>query len=270
MSHDRAKALLERQLGEGALAPAEDAELRGHLRACGDCRALYDRGVDIERVLGGRTTPRTQVERLLARGAPVDAARATELETRADVVPLRRKLATWAAPIAAAAGLAIAIAASVDTPVDPDGLRARGAGTTRPERGAWMSVFTRARGSTEIVPLGAHIQRRDALFFAYTSLREGGHGFVAIAGLDAAGRAHWFFPAWRDASEAPTSLAITPGVDVELPEEIIADAAVGTLEICALFSDAPLGVREVDDALERARTWPDTPARDCVRVEVFE
>ncbi|MCK6550771.1 hypothetical protein L6R52_33345 [Myxococcota bacterium] len=269
MSHDRAKALLERTLGAELLSRAEDAELRTHLGACAECRALYDRQVEIERVLSGRTTPRAQEERLLARGAPVDVApRVAPDGGGAPVVPLRRRVLAWAAPIAVAAGLLFALA--LRTPGDaPEGLRARGT-TASAGRGAWMSVFTRPAGSTEIVPLGAQIRRRDALFFAYTSLREGGHGFVAIAGLDAAGRAHWYYPAWRDAREAPKSLAIERGADVELPEEIVADAAPGALEICALFSDAPLDVRDVDATLERERRWPVVPQKDCVRVEVVE
>lgn len=42
----------------------------------------------------------------------------------------------------------------------------------------------------------------------------------------------------------------------------------GLLEICAVFSDRPLRVRDLDAQLEQTGRWPEDLWRDCHRVTV--
>jgi hypothetical protein len=111
----------------------------------------------------------------------------------------------------------------------------------------------------------------EGLLFAYSNLKSSPHRHLLIAGLDAKGRAHWYHPAFSSEADRPASVPIERGVaDVQLPERIHADHAAGKLTICAVFTEAPLQVIEVDRILESTGRWPEDAELDCRTVEVTE
>ena len=136
--------------------------------------------------------------------------------------------------------------------------------TAREKNGGFVQEFC----DRVWTPLGETLGSGDSLLFAYTNLEGSGARHLAIAGRDAEGRVHWYHPAFRSEEERPESLAIEQAADRELSEAIRAEHAVGSLEICALFSDAPLSIPEVDRKLEAGGGWPEVEILDCRRVTV--
>ncbi len=239
-----ARARVDRQVAEGPLPPLEAQVLRAHLRGCDACRRYYDRAVDLEALLEGRDVPEAQVERLVALGPPPPARR------RLPVVPI---------------GLAVAAAAAVTFVAlrdEPPEFQARGGGGGV---AASFAVFALRDGEPRRTET---VRRGEGLLFAYTNPTGSAHRFVIIAGRDAAGRAHWFHPAFASPDDDPRSVPVEAGVaDRELPEAVYVDAAPGPMQVCAVFTASPLRVRDADLALERDGSWP-PGARVCKMLTV--
>lgn len=261
MNHEQAMTSIERFFEDGALPPEVWQSLRVHLRSCDACRAEYDRLARVESALSsGSWVPRARVDRMLAVGAPGGAAD----EQGSGPGTVVRLFPRVAAPLLAAAAALILF---VSLPDDgKEGFRARGG--ARGGEGAWITPYF-VDGAGRSKRLEDELPKGSPLLFAYTALEETPYRYVAIVGLDASGRAHWYHPAYTDAGANPKSIPIEPGrADVELEEEVIAEHAAGALEICALFTEAPLSVKSVDRELEATKRWPGVGARDCHEVEV--
>jgi hypothetical protein len=102
------------------------------------------------------------------------------------------------------------------------------------------------------------VRRGDGLLFAYSVEKAAPERFLAIYGRDAAGRVHWFHPAYEQPEDTPRSIPIKSGIaDQELPEAVFVDMAAGPIEICGLFSEEALDVKVVDGwlMLDTGR-WP--------------
>lgn len=246
LSHEGARGLIERRFTTGVLPEAEEAALRTHLRGCAPCRHLYDQAAVLEQTLAGDVLPPAAIERL----RPPAVAR-----RRPAAVVVGVALAT----AAAAAGLFLALR---PPPTEPE-FTAR-SGEVK-GRKAWISLYVRRAGQVSPAPEVLHPS--DGLQVAWTALREAEVGFLAVAGRDAAGQVQWYFPAWLRPEYAPVSLPITPGgAAVELPEVVFIEPAAGPLEVCALFSQKPLVIKDIDPAIVAGR-WPDV-LRDCHTFEV--
>jgi hypothetical protein len=255
MEHERARELLTRQFTEGALARAMQRDLRDHVRACAGCKAEYDRLFQVERALeGGVAVPRASIERLLVE---LPAQRRGAIRRRPHW-SVRR----FVASIAACAALLVAalIMNPSRQPAEWSEWAARG-GTKR----AWISIFV-MRGD-EVTALGSTLESDDTLLFAYTNLEDSGARHLAIAGRDAAGHVHWYHPSYRSGEDRPRSIAIEESAGRELAEAVRSEHAKGKLEICALFSEEPLSIADVDRRLESGGGWPDV-LRDCREVLV--
>ncbi len=256
MKHDAAIALVDQQFDEGPLDSERQQALRAHLRSCEPCREHYDRLAEVERALeAGAPAPRAQIGRLIALGTPTPA-------------PVQRKWwhHRWVAGAAAMAASALLVVSVLGerTGGPTDELTARG-GTT-PTTTAWVRVFAGTQGNLHAVETGQTVLATDALAFAYTNLAESPHRYVVIVGRDAAGRVHWYHPGYA-AGSTPKSVAVQKGVtDRELPALVRSEHATGALEICAMFTAAPLEVAPVDQALEAGEPWP-SGAR-CITVTV--
>ena len=256
MTHDDCRALLGRHFTEGDLSGLQQQAMRSHLRGCGDCRTAFDAHAEAEANLG----PHAAAERMAREHAhwrpPAEPGR------------LKRRLLTFGTAGLLAAGLAFALGrtASAPPPAD-DEVRARG-GVSGPDAMAWVALH-RQRGDA-MEPLGRTMAPDDALLVAYTNRAESTATFLAVAARDAAGHIHWLYPAWEDPAAAPKSVSIAQGVaDEELPDAVMPRPPAGPLEICALFTRAPLDVPKVDAALEKGGEWTAAEAIDChmVRVE---
>lgn len=257
MEHEHAKQLIETQFKSGPLKPLEDRALRAHVRSCDECKTHYDQIARIERALDGEVVPEALVARTLARGPSREAK------------PSTRRVRTFALPLSLlAAAAAVLVAFLLVRPQDPSS-----AFTPRkvgPEgRTAWLKVY-RAR-EEKIEPLGESLKQGDGLLFAYTNLKNSHARYLVIFGLDGAGRAHWYHPAYKSEADRPVSIGIDAGVaNIELKERVFAEHAKGKLRICGVFSKDQLSVRALDEVLEKTRSVPVVGALDCREVEVVE
>ncbi|MEQ8279446.1 MAG: hypothetical protein RMA76_18575 [Deltaproteobacteria bacterium] len=249
----RGRELLERQFHDGPLSPEEDRELQALLRESEELRAEYRKLVEMERGLEGADIPNAQLERLLARGAP--PARQV-----AEAPPVRR-LPTFAV----AGGLAAACVLIAVLAWPEGGVGVRGGEATG--RTAWLSVFLESGEGLE--PATPSVPADAGWAFAYTNLRESKSRHLAVVGLDAAGHAHWFHPAYTDASQSPRSVRIEAGAaDRELGEVVRIQPAPGPMRVCGLFTVVALDVAAVDRELERSGRWPSDAKTDCHTYEV--
>ena len=245
MNHEEFEALIRAQFIEGPLDPKQQVRLRDHLRTCEACKQVYDRYTSIEQGLEDRTTSSAQLERLKALGAPV---------------PQRKR--PWLPLVALAAGVLIVSVVIGRPPSEPTGFQARsGDGTVTPTVEIYRWVDARPK------PLGETLERGDGMLFAYSNPQGSKYRYLLIAGLDAAGKAHWYHPAYEHPEQQPMSIPIRAGADIELKERVHNKHAPGPLKICAIFSEGPLAVREVDRALEERGAWPQGHL-DCVSVKV--
>lgn len=250
MTHEGARGLIERRFTAPGLPVEDEARLRTHLRDCAPCRRIYDQAAVIEQALAGDVLPPAAEARLLAR------------------VPGGRPRRWWPALALAAAAAVVAVGLALrpdGVPLDlaPAELQAR-SGEVK-GRKAWISLYVRRAG--QVSPAPAVLHPSDGLQVAWTAMRDAEVGFLAVAGRDAAGQVQWYFPAWLRPEDAPVSLPITPGgAAVELPEVVFIEPAAGLLEVCALFSQKPLVIKDIDPAIAAGR-WPDV-LRDCHTFEV--
>lgn len=264
MTHEAARALVERHFSGESLSSLEVQAMFSHVRGCAACRAAYDALADGERAALG---PGAVAERMAAL-AP-DWRPATSVSPDAPRIRERRGLAVAFGAFAVAAGAVLWFGlARRPEAVDPvTDVRIRGGAPA--SAAAWISLYRDVAGRGE--PLGDTLKAGDALLVAYSATRDNDRAFLAVAAKDAEGRIHWLQPAYTEAGQRPQSLAIEAGVaDRTLPEAAVVRPARGPLEVCALFTARPLDIAAVDSALEQGAAWPAEALRDCHRVEVRE
>lgn len=244
MTHDVARALIEKQFDEGVIAPLSMQALRAHLRGCEACKAVYDAHAQVEQALDGGAN---QAARFVARGRPrVESVRRPE----------RRFVWVAAATVAAAAALVFFI---MRPDIEP--LIARGGpGDVEPT----IQIF---RQATTEKPQRARaaIRAGDGLLFAYTNPKRSAARYLAIVGRDASGQIRWYHPQWLDATTQPKTIAIKPGVaDAELPDAVRHPLPTGPIEICGVFAAKPRPVPQMD--AELTLRWP--PEGHCATLQV--
>lgn len=261
MKHEEATTLLETQFASGPLPPEQTRALRQHMTECERCAQQYARLHRLEQLMDGRTTPRGQVDRMLA----MTDAVLDDL----DVPPKVKSPRRWwwsAGPVLA---MAAAVLLLVDAKGTLLGLTPRG---NEIDTRSWVSVYAKPPGSRAIrLEPGERLPADAGLIFDYTNLDDSDARYMLIAGRDSAGRVHWYHPAFRSEADDPRSVAIEAGVDKQLLDEVLyADHAEGALEVCAAFTKAPLRVRDIDPVVERGGAWPKAKRLDCRRFEVVK
>jgi hypothetical protein len=169
--------------------------------------------------------------------------------------PRRLRWMTIAMPAALALALFVTWRPAGST--DP-GIRARGArhvsGPSLPLGSNELVVF-RVSPAGDSEPLGDTLHRRDELAFAYRT--DGADLRLLVFGRDDRGRIYWYYPEWNDAADNPEAVALlkAPGVH-ELPAAIDQPLEQGRLEICSVFTQQKLRVREAEVAIERGVLRP--------------
>ena len=253
MKHEEARALIDQQFEAGPLEPPQMRELRAHLRECSDCKAHYDRSVRVEEALeGARPAVHGQVARMVKEG-PDLRAKATPSLFRFQWIPIATSLAL-------AAGLALFF-------LKPRDLAPRG-GSVKGKH-AWFRAFY--VHNERVKPVEGRLPAPDGLLFAYSNVSESPFRYMVIVGLDAAGRAHWYHPAYERPEDQPTSVKIQAGgPEKELAERIYTEHAQGPLQICAIFTKMPLAVRDLDQKIESTRAFPKVEHGeiDCIQTKV--
>lgn len=241
----------------GTIAPEDERGLRAHLGDCARCAERYRRRLVLASLDPEAMTP---VERL---GLGLGIARAPESRERRPV----RASATLLVAFAAAAALALFVGAR---PAPRAEFAARGDVTPAP---ASRVEILHARPGSAPAPLVGAMRRDDELAFAVVNGARKAH--LMIFAVDEHGHVFWYHPAWTSPGEDPASVALPASGDrMELREAIAHELDGHSLEIHAMFLDAPTTVRAVEAALAK-RGAPFGPLSSegaldhTVRVEVL-
>lgn len=233
MSCPRTDALLE--LEAGLLSKVETAELEQHLTTCQPCREAHRRLATIAVALAPDAHDHPAFVRSTL--AALDTPKA----------PPRWRAALTATTIALALAMVLVV---VDAKTD-DGFAARGNAT---HTGQWAGINVFVNSPRGYLPAGAQILVSDALAFSYTNRASSERRYLMILAIDAGWNVYWFYPGWVDASQDPSSIAITRADEpMRLPEDVRHDLKPGPLKVLGLFSEAPLSVSEVERAVGELR-----------------
>jgi hypothetical protein len=249
----RLQRLIDRHFA-ARITPPEESALRAHLPACRPCRDRYARRMLHEQLVRGRS----RMAERLAVGLGVGPAPTAPAPKP---LPARR---SWMLAAAAAAAC-VALVVEGRSGRAPEGeFGARGPGAERP--GPTLEIYrVAANGSTEVT--GGWMSARGELAFAYRNPT--GFARLMVFGVDDRGDIYWFHPAWTEASQDPGAVAVAAGEGpFELPEAIHHDVRGGRLRVVALFTNADVSVRAVEDGWRRARPDPPGSARVEATLEV--
>lgn len=227
---------LVRQHFAGAGSSWGDRRLFRHLRRCESCRREYGTYAALE-----------SLER-------DPDARARERMARALFAPSAPRRAFLGAGVGVMALAGVALMVSWER--QSDRFQARG---TPPQAAAAtpsLEIF-RVGADGRAERAGSTIHAQEALAFSFRNpARAGASGGTGAAGhlmvfaRDAGGRVFWFWPAWDNPAEDPSSLPIaTTDRPVELGEAVRHALQPGLLTIFGLFADGPQQVRRVEAAL---------------------
>lgn len=237
-NHPEIRAVIDAYF-EGRGDGAKLAELTDHFADCDRCRGYFAR-----RQLLASMDPKglSAKDRI---GQSLGFAPPTPKRSFAPLMGL-------ASALAAAALLVVVIPSENGTGPD-DGFAARG-GAPLAEDAPPVDVFRITPSGPR--PAKDQISRGDELAFTYRNPT--GRERLMIYGVDDTGAVYWYHPAWTDPGANPTAIAVASGNDVvELKEAIAHDLTGHTLKVYALFTDAPLTVREVEATVAQQGTHPD-------------
>lgn len=216
------------------LAPAGERAMREHLPTCTECRARYEKQLLLEQLDPDAAGPQARI----ASGRGMGEA---------------RPLARGAAPLMGALAVAAMIAFLFIRPSgrDPDaGFTARGGGDGGDAAAQSSYVVVYRRGvDAGASRAGDSIHRSDELTFTYGNPL--GKRYLMVFGVDERRRVFWYYPAWSDPKENPTSISIAPGTGT-LPDAVRHDLEGSKLEIHAVFTNSPLTVTQVEGLVSGA------------------
>jgi hypothetical protein len=227
----------------GRSSPAAHRALRPHLDACPDCHARFQGHLQIVAL-----DPRALAfEERLGRALGVRRQR---------LLPGRRMRA-WTALAGAVAVAGVALLLSSGTR-RPDTFQARGGGEPA------ALVLSLGPSDTDVLAFrtdlaaGASLSTGQLpataeLAFAYRN--PGGWQWLMVFARDELGNVYWYQPPWTDGRDAPPAVALSSGPGLhELPKAVAHTFRGRQLRLCALASNQPLSVRQVEQQLQ-------TPAR---------
>lgn len=166
-----------------------------------------------------------------------------------------RNMSRWMG-FAAAAAIALLVSAgllltrSQESPAPEDEFRVKSAAPERDTRSRWIA-FNAFRLSEKAQPeqVRDSLHPNDGLLFSYTNLGPKPFSYMMIFGMDDHRRVYWYYPAFLDAKDNPTSIPIDRDVSRAGLREVIAHPyAEGSLTLFALFSDNILSVSDIESA----------------------
>lgn len=217
----RAIELEAHRLGE--LPEERRAAVTAHLAGCADCQ--------------GRLGELDQDARRFASELNVAAA-SVQILARLEAERPRRAWLRWAALALPAAAVLAVVSLRPPTPEpEPRGPLLKGGGP---------SLKMMLKGPAGVVPVGPEqaLHAGDQIQFLYHAA---GHAFVVVVEVDGAGAVTALQP-----GEHPESWPVQASGTHVLPGSIILDEAVGPERVFAVFSDAPLPVEVVVEAVRAA------------------
>jgi hypothetical protein len=234
----------------GAIDPARERAMRGHLASCTRCRERYARRALFAKLDPDALRPEERMARALGLVPRSGQAPAPSAAGDRGVASIVRRFAPEAALVLAAAACVLLLLRAPAPSPETDGFASRGG--VEPAQASSPVLFVhRMAPGTAPTPATDTIRRDDELAFAYENPE--GKPWLAIFAVDEHGRVYWFHPAWTDATEDPPAIhaETTPGVH-ELPEAVRHRFEGERLDVHALFLDKPLTVRQIEAELGRS------------------
>jgi hypothetical protein len=199
----------------GRLGPSGERSLREHLPGCEKCRLRYERSM------------------LLAKLDPRGLSAERRIGIGLGIAPPRRRWVVPAFAFATCAAIALVVFGLRDH--EREAFQPRGHGEPRlviyrvPSGGAPVRVTDRIAASDELAFVFENpIDRKRLLVF----------------GVDEHRHVVWYHPSWVDPTLDPVAVPIARGG--ELPEAIRHELAGHALTVYGVFTDRPVGVKEVE------------------------
>ncbi|MDP1827103.1 MAG: hypothetical protein Q8L48_27765 [Archangium sp.] len=170
-----------------------------------------------------------------------------------------RRPRTWVAALAAIAAVAalVVVAQRSEDPAEEE-LRRKGSGSKRAEPVAEVHAYRLEAGGVP-TPLSAELGVGDSLLFAYSNGGAVPFTHLLIFGVGQTGQVYWYFPAWLNAGDDPTAIAIEPAELIEMHERISHPLPPGRFVLHAVFARRALRVSEVEQLMGRADAGADAP-----------
>jgi hypothetical protein len=176
----------------------------------------------------------------------------------------RTSLRSWFVTAAAAATCLALLVIGRQGPAPEGEYGVRGLASD--ETGAALEVYRITPGAAP-QPSEGWMAAGDELVFAYRNPT--GFARLMVFGLDDRGGIYWFHPAWTDPAQDPVAVPIDAGVGpFELREAIRHQVRGSGLRIVALFMNAALSVRALEDGVRTGRPEPPGSARFETLLEV--
>jgi hypothetical protein len=202
--------------------------MREHMPGCASCRERYERYLLLERLDPGSGGAKTRIASGLGFG------------------PERPKLLQLAAPAFAAVAVAAALVLFVGrrSGNDDADFVARG-GDAEVDESTSVYVYTARDRDGGAARAAATLRPNDDLAFEYENRT--GKSWLMIFGVDEHRHVYWYYPAWMDPADDPSSIAIHRTTRREpLPDAVRQVMDGAELDVRAVFSDAPLSVKTVE------------------------
>jgi hypothetical protein len=214
----------------GRGSPPREQAMRAHLVTCQDCRARYDRHLQL---------------------AALDRRSLSFEERMALGLGLRRRWPAWTST--AVAAMAVGVVLLVARTRSESGMQSRAgqAGALVLRLDAQTEIIGFRTGGNAPALSGRRLHASEELAFAY---RNGGRWpRLMVFARDENGVVYWFHPQWTDPAADPQAVPIEQDAALrELTTAVSHRFSGQRLSICALGVREPLSVREVEVALKSA------------------
>jgi hypothetical protein len=229
----------------GRSSPAAQRDLRPHLDACPDCRVRFQRHLQLS-ALDPRVLP---LEERLGRALGVRRRRLLP------TVGVRG----WTAMAGAVAAAAVALLLGPGTNPGDD-FRARGGGEPA------ALVLSLGASGTDVLAFRTDLSEGISLStgqlpataeLAFAYRNPGGWQWLMVFARDELGNVYWYQPPWTDGRDDPPAVALSGAAGLhELPKAVAHTFRGQRLRLCALASNQPLSVRQVEQQLQTPAPGP--------------
>jgi hypothetical protein len=222
----------------GRLSPSRQAGLRAHLDGCDACRTRFARHQRLAD-LDPRALPfRERVGRVLGLQPRAGAGR-------------------WLGAPALVGAVALGVALLVGRSFLPGGFAARGPAEPRALilSTPGMEVLAFRTDQPTATLQSGQLPAAAELAFAYRN--RGGWPYLMVFARDEVGNVYWYQPSWTDGRDDPKAVALSaePGLH-ELSHAVTHAFRGRRLTLCALASDRPLSVRQLEQQLPATSPAP--------------
>jgi hypothetical protein len=234
------RCLSDLELDQLAAGGERSVRTSGHLSSCERCRAR------LATFQASAAQSGLLISRLL------DEAKAEERYERQPLVVAPRR-----APLVAAAVMMATAVGGLGVAFLPDALSSSSSSRSADEgvraKGAAVSMYLRRDGRVARARSGDVFHEGDQLrFVVRTPSGAADHdpdSYFLMLGIEPSGKVMAYYPFGGE-----RSMRVARGTEVQLPDSLVLDGALGDELLLSVFSDAPLDVADVVEALEARGT----------------